>query len=147
MPAKRERSGIYEMWFNRIDGAIDADRFAVNVDAQEGNLAQTPTRDIVANLDPVAVDIGYADQYETAAIEQAGFNQSLLLMCLLIVAAVRRTVAGLLHQLPSGVAGRRHVGRWVADRDTRAALAAGCRRLAWASAAVGRGWIASDDRR
>ncbi len=84
-PRETSRSGIYEMWFNRVDGAGEADRFAVNVDASEGNLAQTPTRDIVTKLDPVSTDIGYADQYETAAIEQSGFNQSLLLMCLLIV--------------------------------------------------------------
>ncbi len=84
-PRETDRSGVYEMWFNRVDGTVEADRFAINVDAQEGNLAQTPTREIVAKLDPVAVDIGYADQYETAAIQQAGFNQSLLLMCLLIV--------------------------------------------------------------
>lgn len=84
-PRETSRSGIYEMCFNRVDGAGEADRFAVNVDASEGNLAQTPTRDIVTKLDPVSTDIGYADQYETAAIEQSGFNQSLLLMCLLIV--------------------------------------------------------------
>ncbi len=87
-PRETDRSGLYEMWLSRVDGTIEADRFAVNVDAQEGNLAQTPTSEIVAKLDPVAVDIGYADQYETAAIQQAGFNQSLLLMCLLIALLV-----------------------------------------------------------
>ena len=38
-----QRSGIYEMWFSRVDGSIDADRFAVNVNPREGDLAQTPT--------------------------------------------------------------------------------------------------------
>ncbi len=84
-PNETQQSGIYEMWFSRTDGSIDADRFAVNVDPREGNLAQTPGRDIVAKLEPVSVDIGYADQYETAAIEDAGYNQSLLLMCFLIL--------------------------------------------------------------
>ncbi len=85
IPARQtDRSGVYEMWLNRIDGTVQADRFAVNVSPQEGDLAQPATADIVAKLDPVSVDIGYADQYETAAIEQAGFNQSLLLMCFLV---------------------------------------------------------------
>jgi hypothetical protein len=87
-PDETVRSGIYEMWFNRVDGTIDTDRFAVNVDAREGDLEQTSTRDIIANLDPVPIEIGYADEYETAAIEEAGFNQSLLLMCLLILLLV-----------------------------------------------------------
>ncbi len=85
LPGETQQSGIYEMWFSRTDGSIDSDRFAINVDPREGNLTQTPARDIVSKLEPVTVDIGYADQYETAAIEEAGFNQSLLLMCLLIL--------------------------------------------------------------
>jgi uncharacterized membrane protein len=87
-PQETDQAGIYEMWFHRVDGAPQADRFAVNVEPREGNLAQTATQDIVAHLDPVAVDMGYADQYESAAIEQAGFNQSILLMGLLVLLLV-----------------------------------------------------------
>jgi uncharacterized membrane protein len=78
-------SGIYELWFHRVDGSLQADRLAVNVEGREGDLAQTPAQDLVANLDPVRVDVGFADQFESAAIEQAGFNQSLLVMCLLVL--------------------------------------------------------------
>ncbi|MFO7906750.1 MAG: hypothetical protein R6U98_29105, partial [Pirellulaceae bacterium] len=84
-PAETARSGIYETWFRHTDGSFEADRFAVNVNPRESNLAQTSTRDIVSNLDPVPVEIGYADQYETAALAEAGFNQSVLLMVLLIL--------------------------------------------------------------
>lgn len=84
-PRETMRSGIYELWLNRVDGSVDPNRFAVNVNSRESDLAQTPTRDIVANLDPVAVEFGYADQYDTAGLAQTGFNQSLLLMCLLIL--------------------------------------------------------------
>lgn len=80
-----ERSGIYEMWLARIDGTLVADRFAVNVESREGDLVQSPATEIAAALDPVTVDLGYADQFESAAIEQAGFNQSVSLMVLLIL--------------------------------------------------------------
>jgi uncharacterized membrane protein len=91
-PRETDRAGIYEMWFSRVDGSIQADRFAVNVEAREGDLAQAPTQDIVDHLDPVPVDMGYADQYESAAIEQSGFNQSVLLMGLLILVLVGEQV-------------------------------------------------------
>jgi hypothetical protein len=84
-PRETQRSGIYELWLHRVDGSIQADRFAVNVEGREGDLAQTTTQDLVANLDPVSVDVGYADQYESAVIEQSGFNQSLFVMGLLIL--------------------------------------------------------------
>lgn len=91
-PAETARSGIYETWFRHADGSFEADRFAVNVNARESNLAQTSTRDIVSHLDPVPVEIGYADQYETAALAQAGFNQSLLLMVLLVLLLIGEQV-------------------------------------------------------
>ena len=94
-------SGVYEMWMNRVDGTIQADRFAVNVEPKEGDLAQISTRELVSRLDPVPVEVGYADQYESRAIEQSGFNQSLLLDGVVAVAARGRTGAGLLHQFPS----------------------------------------------
>ena len=84
-PQETERAGIYEMWFHRVDGSIQADRFAVNVEPAKGTWPRHRRQDIVAQLDPVPVDMGYADQYESAAIEQAGFNQSMLLMGLLIL--------------------------------------------------------------
>ena len=43
-PSETDLSGIYEMWFRRVDGSLQADRFAVNVDAREGDLAQTRPR-------------------------------------------------------------------------------------------------------
>ncbi len=135
-----QRSGIYEMWFNRTDGAINADRFAVNIDAREGNLAQTPTRNIVASLDPVAVDMGYADQYETTAIEQAGFNQSLLLMCLLLLLLFGEQLLAYFTSFhPARRSGTTsEMGR---RSHTRSALARDADDSVWASAAVGRGWI------
>ncbi|MHB0956155.1 MAG: BatA domain-containing protein [Pirellulaceae bacterium] len=84
-PQETLLSGIYEFWFHRVDGSIHADRYAVNVEGREGDLAQTPSQELVTNLEPVQVDVGYADQYESASIEQAGFNQSLLVMGLLLL--------------------------------------------------------------
>jgi hypothetical protein len=84
-PRETLRSGIYELWFSRLDGSLHADRFAVNVDATEGDLAQTSTAELIAHLDPVPVEVSYADQYESALVEPTGFNHSLLLMVLLIL--------------------------------------------------------------
>lgn len=84
-PQETWHSGIYEMWLNRVDGTLAADRFAVNVDPREGDLAQTPAGDIIAQLDPVPVEMDYADEFASGTIQDSGFNQSLLLMGLLIL--------------------------------------------------------------
>lgn len=91
-PRETVRGGIYETWMRHVDGSFEAERFAVNIDPGESNLAQTATRDLVSNLDPVAVEVGYADQYKTAALDAAGFNQSLLLMVLLILLLIGEQV-------------------------------------------------------
>ncbi len=80
-----ERSGVYEMWLNQVDGTLDARRFAVNVDAREGDLGQTVTATLLSKLDPVNVDLRFVDQYESSVFEQAGFNQSMLLLVLLVL--------------------------------------------------------------
>jgi uncharacterized membrane protein len=85
LPRETQRSGIYEMWLRRVDGALQAARFAVNVDPREGDVAQVPVSQLVADLDPVPVEIGYADQYESALVTPTGFNQSMLLLSLLVL--------------------------------------------------------------
>lgn len=87
-PAETSRSGVAELWTARVDGPIEPVRLAVNVDSRESDLAQTPVRDLVSHLEPVNVAVGYADQYESAWIQQAGFNQSLLLMAIVVVLLV-----------------------------------------------------------
>jgi hypothetical protein len=78
-------SGIYQVQARKVDGNVDTRRYAVNVDPQEGDLVQTGTQQLLTNLDPVTAEVRFADEFQSSAIEQAGFNQSLLLMCLLVV--------------------------------------------------------------
>ena len=82
--AESQLSGIYQVQAHQVDGATDTRRYAVNVDPREGDLTQIATQQLLTNLEPVTAELRFADEYESSAIEQAGFNQSLLLMCLLV---------------------------------------------------------------
>ena len=55
------------------------------MDPREGNLAQTSTSDLISHVEPVRVEVGHTDHYESALIPQSGFNQSLPLMSILVV--------------------------------------------------------------
>jgi hypothetical protein len=79
-----DRGGVYEAWPITMEGAFAVRRFAVNVDANEGDLAITPPGPLLTKLDPVDAEFRSAEQYERITAERAGFNRSLLLMCLLI---------------------------------------------------------------
>jgi hypothetical protein len=77
-------AGVYEVVKHTLDGNIDAQRYAVNVDSREGNLAMASPNQLVEQLAPIPIEIRAADQFETSSMEQAGYNQSLLLMCILV---------------------------------------------------------------
>jgi len=78
------RSGIYEAWPETIEGVRDPRRFAVNVNAQESDLAIAPTQTLLTRLEPVKIEFRNADQYGYDFADQAGVNRSMFLMFLLI---------------------------------------------------------------
>ncbi|MDX1944014.1 MAG: BatA domain-containing protein [Pirellulaceae bacterium] len=79
-----DRRGIYEAWPLTTKGEIDLRRWALNVDPAEGDLTGVTGTDLVANLDPVKVNVHLADQYEQEEVSSSGYNLSFLLMALLV---------------------------------------------------------------
>jgi hypothetical protein len=79
------RGGVYEVWYRTLQGKVVANRFAVNVDPREGNLKTAQPSQLLTDLEPLPVELQFADQYEASLIEQAGFNQSMLIMVILVV--------------------------------------------------------------
>lgn len=82
------RSGIYEAWAAPLEGPPEVQRFALNVDAEEGNLALVSTESLLQRLQPLKVTVRDADDYSRDAVEEAGYNRSLVAMGLLIVLLV-----------------------------------------------------------
>jgi hypothetical protein len=56
----------------------------LNPDPSEGDLSLAPSRELLAWLEPLAIKYRGADEYAYDLFEQAGYNRSFLVMCLLI---------------------------------------------------------------
>lgn len=79
------RSGVYEAWLSPTKGGgPEVLRWALNVDTAEGDLALTPNTALLDKLSPASPRLASAEQFEFEETAQAGFNRSLLLMCLLV---------------------------------------------------------------
>lgn len=79
-------AGVYEAWTNELGGGANVQRFAVNVDAVEGQLERPSTSSLLERLEPVDVQHQTADDYALGFLDAAGANRSLLLMVLLVAA-------------------------------------------------------------
>jgi len=89
-----DRSGLYEAWLARRQGSYDVQRFALNTDPSEGNLASADAQALLSRLEPVPIKFRHADEFGYDFMEQAGYNRSLLLMGLLIVLLLTEQVLG-----------------------------------------------------
>ena len=56
----------------------------MNPDPSEGDLAVASSRELLARLEPLSIKYRGADEYAYDLFEQAGYNRSFLVMCLLI---------------------------------------------------------------
>ncbi|MEC9002518.1 MAG: BatA domain-containing protein [Planctomycetota bacterium] len=83
-PQETGRSGIYDVLATSVDGNIKANRFAVNVEPAEGNLAMVTGQALVDQLDPVKVEILAADDFTGSAVQHAGGTTGFWLMWLLV---------------------------------------------------------------
>ncbi len=79
-----DRGGIYEAWTETRDGNFDVRRYALNPDASEGDLAFAGSQELLARLTPLPIKFRGADEYSYDLFQQAGYNRSFLVMCLLI---------------------------------------------------------------
>ncbi|MEO2024047.1 MAG: hypothetical protein ABGX05_19645, partial [Pirellulaceae bacterium] len=83
-PQETGRSGIYDVLATTVDGTIKANRFAVNVEPAEGNLAMVTSQTLIDQLDPVKVEVLAADDFTGSALQHAGGTTGFWLMWLLI---------------------------------------------------------------
>jgi|GEM_PF-155739 len=85
-PHATARAGIYEVWLQSLSGSYTAQRFAVNVDQVESDLAVAASQDLMERLSPARVVIHDANEYDWELGDRAGVNRSTLLMACLIAA-------------------------------------------------------------
>jgi Aerotolerance regulator N-terminal len=78
-------SGFVEAWRTSLQGAQEVQRFAVNVDAREGDLAVVNSAELLPALQPVKAQWHRVDQVGYLAANQSGYNRSILVMTVLIV--------------------------------------------------------------
>ncbi|MBI2477240.1 MAG: hypothetical protein HYV60_00890 [Planctomycetia bacterium] len=79
-----DRGGIYEAWAATRDGNFDVRRYALNPDPSEGDLAFAGSQEILARLKPLPIKYRDAEEYSYDLFQQAGYNRSFLIMCVLI---------------------------------------------------------------
>ncbi|MFV1965448.1 MAG: BatA domain-containing protein [Pirellulaceae bacterium] len=79
------RGGIYEVWRATIEGTLETRRFALNVDADEGDLTLASASELRAKLEPIEFTLREADDYTADVHEQSGFNRSMLVLTVLVM--------------------------------------------------------------
>ena len=84
-PQEVATSGIYEAIKKTSDGKTEASRFAINVDAAEGDLAIIKDQNLNDQLDPVQVEILSTDDFGGSTVQHAGGTAGFWLMWLLII--------------------------------------------------------------
>ncbi|MEE8451182.1 MAG: BatA domain-containing protein [Thermoguttaceae bacterium] len=84
--------GVYEARLTRTDGTIDVRRYAVNVDAAEGDLAALSGTELAPRLDGVKYHYQQAATFQYAVSELAGYNVSRWLLYALILLLVGEQV-------------------------------------------------------
>lgn len=104
-----DRPGIYEAWPTLLKGDIDLRRWALNVDAEEGNLARLKEADLLAKIEPLKASYHLAEQYQQGEAVASGYNLSLLVMGLLLALLVGEQAlaySASYHPLKMAVGGR-----------------------------------------
>ncbi|MHC4402844.1 MAG: BatA domain-containing protein [Planctomycetota bacterium] len=83
-----DSSGVYEAVLRRKDGTQEIRRFALNVDAAEGDLKTVSSSELAARLEGVDYEYYPATRFEYAGQEAAGYNLSEMLLYVLILLLV-----------------------------------------------------------
>jgi hypothetical protein len=83
-----DSSGVYDALLKRKDGTQEVRRYALNVEAQDGDLKTLTGPQLAARLGGVAYEYEQAAMFEYAAEELAGYNFSMPLLYLLILLLV-----------------------------------------------------------
>ena len=83
--SETDNSGVYEARLTKNDGTIEARRYAVNVNPDEGNLAALSGPQLAARLDGVKFRYEQAAAFHYTLGELAGYNMGPWLLYLLVV--------------------------------------------------------------
>lgn len=83
--ADTDFGGIYEAELTRTDGQVEQRRYALNVVADEGNLARVDGEGLAAAIDGVPFEYHLADTLRFSTRELAGFNVSEALLYALVL--------------------------------------------------------------
>jgi hypothetical protein len=89
-----DHAGVYEAWPKTTKGETEVRRWALNVDPDEGDLAQTQSADLITRLDPVKVNYHLADQYQHDEIAATGYNLSTLILFGLVALLIGEQILG-----------------------------------------------------
>ena len=90
--AETGTSGVYEARLTRTDGTAETRRFALNVDAAEGDLKALSGPQLAARLEGVDYRYEQAAMFQYAVSELAGYNVSRWLLYLLILLLIGEQV-------------------------------------------------------
>ena len=83
-----DKSGIYEIWAQRVDGDIDVRRTAINVDTSESDLTQADHKEIVNRLSGTKTKLVDWDKFNPEPKIKPASTLNRLLFCLLIAALI-----------------------------------------------------------
>lgn len=81
-------SGIYDVVTQRTDGAYEDSRYALNVNAREGDTARIEKEQLIASLEPIAVRLSDLDAFQGSASQNVGGTASFWLMMILLAGLV-----------------------------------------------------------
>ncbi len=78
------RAGVYEAWPRTLDGELQVERYAVNVDSREGQLAVIGNEDLATNFADTQAQIVQADDLVFGGESEDGLSWSRFLMAVLV---------------------------------------------------------------
>lgn len=81
-------SGIYDVITQRSDGSFEDSRYALNVNAAEGDTNRIEKERLVASLEPIAIQLSDLDAFQGSATQNVGGTASFWLMMILLAGLI-----------------------------------------------------------
>ena len=77
-------SGVYDVITQRNDGSFEDLRYALNVNASEGDTRRIDKEQLVASLEPIAIQLSDLDAFQGSTSSNVGGTASFWLMLILL---------------------------------------------------------------
>ena len=81
-------SGVYDVITQRNDGSFEDLRYALNVNATEGDTSRIEKEQLIASLEPIAIQLSDLDAFQGSASANVGGTASFWLMLILLAGLV-----------------------------------------------------------